>query len=57
MGRRRTFVVATFDFGGGYIKVTTININSVNLHTPEPFLPATDDYGGERDYDDTATTT
>ena len=44
LGRRRTFVVAKFDLGGGYMKVATINIRSVNIHTPEPLCPAT--YGG-----------
>ena len=33
-GRRRTFVVGKFDLGGGAMKVTTINIRSVELHTP-----------------------
>ena len=46
LGRRRNFVVAKFDFGGGDIKMTTININSVKLHTHEPLCPYTD--GGAR---------
>ena len=30
------------------MKVATINIRSVKLHTPEPLCPATDGDGGER---------
>ena len=41
-GRRRTFVVAKFYPGGGDMKVTTINIRSVNLHAPESFRLDTD---------------
>ena len=37
-GRRRTFVVAKFDLGGGDMKV--------KLHTPEPLCTDTDGYGG-----------
>ena len=33
LGRRRTFLVARFDLGGGDMKVATINIRSVKLHT------------------------
>ena len=33
LGRRRNFVVARFDLGGGAMKVATINIRSVKLHT------------------------
>ena len=36
LGRRRTFVVAKFDLGEGDMKVATINIRSVKIHTPEP---------------------
>ena len=36
------------DLGGGDMKVATINIRSVKLHTPEPLHPATDVYGGNR---------
>ena len=56
LGRRRTFVVAKFDLGGGNMKVVTINIRSVKLHTPEPPCPATGDDFGERDIADTITT-
>ena len=35
LGRRRTFVVAIFNLGGGYMKVVTINIRSVDLDTPD----------------------
>ena len=41
LGRRRTFVVARFDLGGGAMKVATINIRSFKLHTPEPTCPST----------------
>ena len=34
LGRHRNFVVAIFDLGGGAMKVATINIRSVKLHTP-----------------------
>ena len=47
-GRRRTFVISKFDLGGGYMKVATIKIRSVKLHTPEPISPATYDDCGER---------
>ena len=56
-GRRRTFVVAKFDLGGGDMKYATINIRSVKLHTPEPLRPATDGDGGERAAAATTTTT
>ena len=39
------------------MKVDTINIRSVKLHTPEPLCPATDGNGGERVDTDTRTTT
>ena len=45
-GRRRTFIVAKCYHGRGDMKVTTINIRSVKLHTPEPLCPATDGDGG-----------
>ena len=48
LGRRRTFVVARFDLGGGDTKVATINIRSVKLHTPEPPRPSTGGDDGER---------
>ena len=57
LGRRRTFVVAIFDAGGGDMKVATINIRSVKLHTPEPPRPYTGGDGGERFADSTTTTT
>ena len=57
LGWRRTFVVAKFDLGGGDTKVTTINIRSVKLHTPESLRPATDGDGGYRDATNTTTTT
>ena len=47
MGRRRTFVVAKFDLGKGDMKVATINIRSVNIHTPEPLHHANDGDGVE----------
>ena len=33
LDRRRDFVVTRFDLGRGYMKVATINIRSVKLHT------------------------
>ena len=56
-GRRRTFVIKKFDLGGGDMKVVTINIRSVKIHTPEPLSPATDGGGGERSAAATTTTT
>ena len=55
--RRRNFVVAKFELGGGDTKVFTINIRSVKLHAPEPLRPATDGYVGGRDSADSTTTT
>ena len=49
MGRRRTFGVSIFDLGVGDMKVATINIQSVKLHTPGPSRPYTGGDGGERD--------
>ena len=34
LGRRRIFVFTRFYLGGGSMKVATINIRSVKLHTP-----------------------
>ena len=39
------------------MKVATINISSVKLHTMEPLRPATDGDGGDRDTAATTTTT
>ena len=57
LGRRRTFVVAKFDLGGGEMKVATINIRSVKIDTPEPLCNATDGGGGDRAAAATTTTT
>ena len=46
LGRRRTFVVAIFYLGGGDMRVATINIWSVKIHTPEPPRPSNGGYGG-----------
>ena len=46
LGRRRNFVVARFDLGGGAMKVATINIRSVNIDTPEPLRTSTGGDGG-----------
>ena len=46
LGRRRTFVVARFDPGGGATMVAKINIRSFKLHTMEPTRPSTGDDGG-----------
>ena len=56
LGRRRTFVVAKFDLGGGDTKVVTINIRSFKLKTPEPLYPANDGDVEERDAAATTTT-
>ena len=56
LGRRRTFVVAKFYLGGGKIKVATINIRIVKLHTPEHLCTANNGYGGERNAVATTTT-
>ena len=56
LGRRRTFAVAKFDFGGGDMNVATINISSVNLHNPEPLRTATCG-GGKEGYAAATTTT
>ena len=45
-GRLSTFVVVIFDLGGGAMKVATINIWSVKIHTPEPPRPSTGGDGG-----------
>ena len=55
-GRRSSFVVLIFYFGGGSMKVATINIRSVKLHTPEPPRPSTGGDGGERAAAATTTT-
>ena len=57
LGRRRTFGVARFNLGGGDMKVATINIRSVKLHTLEPLCLSTGGDGGDRDDTSTTTTT
>ena len=57
LGRHKTFVVTKFEFGGGDMKVSTINITSVNLHTPEHLCPVTDGDGGYRAAEDTKNST
>ena len=54
LGRLRTFIAAKFDLGGGDMKVATINIRSVKLHTPGPPRP---DIGGDGGYRAAAVTT
>ena len=44
--RRKTFIVTNFDLDGGDMKVATINIRSVKIHTPETLGTATDGDGG-----------
>ena len=56
MGRRKTFVVEKFDLGVGDMKVTTINIRSVKIHTTETPCPTTGVDGGDRDAATTTTT-
>ena len=48
VGRHRTFFVAKFDLGGGDMKVATINIRSVKIHTTEPPRATTGGNGRER---------
>ena len=57
LGRRRNFFISKSDFGGLDMKVATINIRSVKLHTPGPLCPDTDGDGGERAASATTTTT
>ena len=57
LGRRRNFVVAKFDLGGGDTKVSTINIMIVKLPTTEPLHPDTDGDGGYMSAAATTTTT
>ena len=57
LGRRRDFVVPTFDLGGGYMKVVTISIRIVKLHNPEPLCPDKYYVSGEKDYGATTTNT
>ena len=56
-GRCRNFVVTKFDLGGGDMRVATISIRSVKIHTPEPLCPSTDGNSGERSAATTTTTT
>ena len=56
LGRFRTFVLAKLDLGGGDMKVATINIRSVKIHTMEPLHPATGDDVGDRAASATAIT-
>ena len=55
-GRRRNFVAAKLDLGGGDMKVSTINISSVKFHTTEYLRPDTVGDGGERAASSTTTT-
>ena len=57
LGRRRTFVVAKFDLGGGYMKAAIINISSFKLQTMEPIRLANDGDSGGRAAATTTTTT
>ena len=57
LGRCRTFVVAKFDLGGGDMKLATIKIRILKIHTPETLCPATDGDCGERAAASTTTTT
>ena len=56
-GRRRYFVVAKSDLGGGDMKVATINIRSVKIQTPGPLRPDTIVDGGDSYAAATTTTT
>ena len=57
LGRRRAFVVARFNLGKVDMKVATINISILKLHTTEPPRTYTGGDGGERDAASTTTTT
>ena len=46
LGMIRNFFVAKFYLCGEDMKVSTINISSVKLHTVEPLCPDTDGDGG-----------
>ena len=48
LGRRRNYVVEKLDLCGGDMKVATISIGSVKIHTMEPLHPATGDDVGDR---------
>ena len=56
LGRIRTLFVTRFDLGGGSMKVATINIRSVKIHTPEPPRPSTGGNDGDRATAATTTT-
>ena len=45
LGRRRNVLIEKIDLGGGNMKVTTINIRSVKIHTPGPLRTDTDGDG------------
>ena len=45
-GRCKTFVIAKFGPSGGDMKVVTINIRIIKIHTPEPLCLVTDGDGG-----------
>ena len=55
--RQRNFFVAKFDFGGGDMKLATINIMSVKLHTTGPLFPSNNGDGGDRSTGATTTNT
>ena len=54
LGKRWTFDLEKFDLGGADMKVDTINIRSVKLHTSEPICTAT---GGDSKYRDNSSIT
>ena len=57
LGRRKTSVVVKFDLGRIDMKVATINIRSVKIHTPEHLCPAADGDVGETAVSTTTTNT
>ena len=57
LGRRRNFFISKSDFGGLDMKVATINIRSVKIHTPEHLCPAADGDVGETAVSTTTTNT
>ena len=46
LGMHRSFVIARFDIDEGAMKVATINIRSVKIHTTKPPRPDTGDDDG-----------
>ena len=56
LGRRRNFVVKKIDLGGGEMKLDSISIRSVKIHTLEPLRTDTNCDVGDRAAAATTTT-